>query len=76
MEAEEDENEEGCVEGEVDHHERGMTRILGMAASKAGDPERMSDDCTQSDGMVCDRAEWRWWREEGRDGGLVGVGLT
>lgn len=55
----------------VDHQERGIIRILGIAASNAGDPERMSEDWTQRDGIVCERAEWRWSREEGRDERLV-----
>lgn len=57
MEAEEEEKEEGWVEEVVDHQERGIIRMLGMAASKAGDPERMSEDWTQRDGIVFERAE-------------------
>lgn len=38
-----------------DHQFNGITRMLGMAASAAGAPDRMSEDCTQSAGI--DRAK-------------------
>lgn len=32
-----DDDEKGSLDAEVDHQERGMTRIFGMAASTAGE---------------------------------------
>ena len=60
------------ADAETDHQLSGMTRILGIAASKAGDPERMSEDLTHRAGILCESAECRCAREAGREGVSAG----
>jgi hypothetical protein len=45
-----------------DHQLSGITRMLGIAASAAGAPDRMSDDWTHSAGI--ERANEDWMRIE------------
>ena len=46
------------------HQFNGITRILGMAASAAGAPDKISDDCTHRAGMDLASAEWMWVRAD------------
>ena len=44
----------------LDHQLSGMTRMFGIAASAAGAPDRMSDDCTQRAGIDRAREDCTW----------------
>ena len=63
-----------------DHQLMGMTRMLGMAASAAGAPARMSEDWTQRAGTERLREEWMkaetsaGWEAGKAEEGMASVG--
>lgn len=47
------------------HHARGTTRMFGIAASRAAESRRTSDDWISSAGIACDSVLWRAPNTEG-----------
>jgi hypothetical protein len=58
----------------LDHQLRGITRMLGIAASAAGAPERISLDCTHRAGTERAKDDCIW--ESSKVWGILTVGLT